>query len=93
MAQIKIGFFSLKDHVGCSNFAIHAANYLVGDRMNSVAIIEPDSVLDPIFKDANVEFNEDGTFELNNVHYYPQEVLWSPIWKLWHWGWRKVNFK
>lgn len=25
------------------------------------------------------------------VHYYPQEVLWSPIWKLWHWGWRKWN--
>lgn len=21
--------------------------------------------------------------------YYPSEVLWSPIWKVWHWGWRK----
>lgn len=21
--------------------------------------------------------------------YYPSEVLWSPFWKLWHWGWRK----
>lgn len=27
-----------------------------------------------------------------NMHYvalYPSEVLWSPIWKLWHWCWRK----
>ena len=23
------------------------------------------------------------------VGYYPSEVLWSPFWKLWHWGWRK----
>lgn len=23
------------------------------------------------------------------VRYYPSEVLWSPFWKLWHWGWRK----
>lgn len=21
--------------------------------------------------------------------YYPSEVLWSPIWKVWHWCWRK----
>lgn len=21
--------------------------------------------------------------------YYPSEVLWSPVWKLWHWCWRK----
>lgn len=21
--------------------------------------------------------------------YYPSEVLWSPFWKLWHYGWRK----
>ena len=27
-----------------------------------------------------------------NLHYislYPSEVLWSPMWKLWHWYWRK----
>ena len=23
----------------------------------------------------------------------PSEVLCAPFWKLWHWGWRKVNFK
>ena len=91
MAQIKIGFFSLKDHVGCSNFAIHAANYLVGDRMNSVAIIEPDSVLDPIFKDANVEFNDDETFELNNVHYYPQGCDEEPTEDILIYDFGKVN--
>ena len=26
---------------------------------------------------------------LRFVCYYPSEVLWSPFWKLWHWGWRK----
>lgn len=91
MAQIKIGFFSLKDHVGCSNFAIHAANYLVGDRTNSVAIIEPDSVLDPIFKDANVEFNDDKTFELNNVHYYPQGCDEEPTEDILIYDFGKVN--
>ena len=29
-----------------------------------------------------------------NLHFltrYPGEVLWSPLWKLWHWTWRKTN--
>ncbi len=26
---------------------------------------------------------------LKFLKYYPSEVLWSPIWKVWHWGWRK----
>lgn len=26
---------------------------------------------------------------LHFVRYYPSEVLWSPIWKLWHWCWRR----
>ena len=26
---------------------------------------------------------------LRFVMFYPSEVLWSPFWKLWHWGWRK----
>ena len=25
------------------------------------------------------------------VRSYPSEVLWSPIWKIWHWCWRKRN--
>lgn len=28
---------------------------------------------------------------LRFVGYYPSEVLWSPLWKLWHWGWRKCK--
>ena len=23
------------------------------------------------------------------LKYYPSEVLWAPIWKVWHWCWRK----
>ena len=26
---------------------------------------------------------------LHFVRYYPSEVLWAPIWKTWHWCWRK----
>lgn len=25
------------------------------------------------------------------VTYYPSEILWSPLWKCWHWLWRKKN--
>ena len=28
---------------------------------------------------------------MHSVMLYPSEVLWSPIWKLWHWCWRKQN--
>ena len=34
-----------------------------------------------------------GVFQLKRnirfLTYYPSEVLWSPIWKVWHWCWRK----
>lgn len=23
------------------------------------------------------------------ITFYPSEVLWAPVWKLWHWGWMK----
>ena len=62
MSLVKIGFFSLKDHTGCSSFAIHAANYIAGGD-NSVAVIEPDTVLEPQYADVQVEKNEDGSFE------------------------------
>lgn len=26
---------------------------------------------------------------LRFLKYYPSEVVWSPIWKVWHWCWRK----
>ena len=28
---------------------------------------------------------------LRFLTHYPQEVLWSPFWKLWHWFWRKTK--
>ena len=37
------------------------------------------------FRRGFVQLNKNLRF----VTYYPSEVLWSPFWKLWHWGWRK----
>lgn len=28
---------------------------------------------------------------LRYLKMYPSEVLWMPVWKTWHWGWRKWN--
>lgn len=28
---------------------------------------------------------------LRFLPHYPQEVLWSPFWKLWHWCWRRMK--
>lgn len=28
---------------------------------------------------------------LRYLKHYPSEVLWMPVWKIWHWGWRKWN--
>ena len=25
------------------------------------------------------------------VQFYPSEVLWAPVWKIWHYGWRKLK--
>lgn len=70
MAIVKIGFFSLKDGVGCTNFSIHAANYLAsGDK--SVALVEAKTVLEPKFHTAETIFDDNGTFVINDVHYYP----------------------
>lgn len=77
MSLVKIGFFSLKDHTGCSSFAIHAANYIAGGD-NSVAVIEPDTVLEPQYADVQTEKNEDGSFEFNNIHFYPQGCMTKP---------------
>ena len=38
------------------------------------------------------KFKRGITMLKRNLHYvalYPSEVLWSPIWKFWHWCWRK----
>lgn len=75
--SVKIGFFALEDHVGCTSMAIHVANH-IGCGENSVGIVEPQSATDPQFDHAHVEFQEDHTFYANNVHYYPQETSEEP---------------
>lgn len=37
------------------------------------------------FKRGIVQFSRNLRF----LRYYPSEVLWSPVWKLWHYCWRK----
>lgn len=75
---LRIGFFSLQDHVGCTRIAIHVANHIAGGE-KTVAIIEPHTVSDPEFSTAKADFAEDGTFIANNVHYYPAEVEIEPV--------------
>lgn len=50
------------------------------------------------YDERNSGLNQKGYFKrgvaqfkknLRFVFHYPQEVLWSPFWKLWHWCWRK----
>lgn len=40
---------------------------------------------DQIIKRGFAQFSRNVRF----LTYYPTEVFWSPIWKTWHWGWRK----
>ena len=28
---------------------------------------------------------------LKHLRLYPSEVLWAPVWKAWHWCWRKIH--
>lgn len=40
----------------------------------------------------NKKFKRGVTMLKRNLHFvrlYPSEVLWSPMWKFWHWCWRK----
>lgn len=52
------------------------------------------------FDDRNVYVPNDNKIEkgFNNwkrnlrfLKYYPSEVMWMPVWKVWHWSWRKMN--
>ena len=74
---LKIGFFSLEEHIGCTSIAIHTANYLAGSRY-TVALAEPEYVTGAVFKDAQTEHKKDGTFYVNNVHYYPEGTKIKP---------------
>ena len=74
---LKIGIFSLKNNVGCTAMAIHMANYLAGSK-STVALIEPDTVVEPEFNTVKADFEDDGTFILNNVRYYPSDAISEP---------------
>lgn len=44
------------------------------------------------FAGKNKKFKRGIEMLKRNLHFmrlYPSEVLWSPVWKLWHWCWRK----
>ena len=73
---MRIGLFSLKSGVGCTSISIHIANFLASDKNNKVALRE--TAKESKFRTAKTEFAEDGTFLLNDVHYYPSSVDIKP---------------
>lgn len=88
---LKIGIFSLKDNVGCTAIAIHMANYLAGSE-SSVSLVEPATVDEPEFGTAKADFEDNGTFVLNNVRYYPSEVTVEPDEDIQIYDFGKVNY-
>lgn len=78
--MIKIAFFSLKDNIGCTSIALHTANYLAGIANTSTAFIEPkkkglnlNGEGESKFAKCNVDYEDDGTFVLNSVRFYPSK--------------------
>ncbi len=78
--MIKIAFFSLKDNIGCTSIALHTANYLAGIANTSIAFIEPkkkglnlNGEGESKFAKCNVDYEDDGTFVLNSVRFYPSK--------------------
>lgn len=69
---MRIGLFSLKDGVGCTSMSIHVANFLAGNENNKVAIRELKK--DGKYKTVKADFAEDGTFTINDVHFYPYDM-------------------
>ena len=75
--MIKIGLFALKDGVGCTAESIHIANYFASSDL-SVALIEAKTTLKPEYDTVKADFDEDGTFVLNSVRYYPVSTEREP---------------
>lgn len=72
--SLTIGFFSLKSGVGCSAMATHVANFLASKE--KVAFIEQVAKGEkPEYHRFKGNKNNDGTFILNNVHYYPAQKI------------------
>lgn len=69
--NFKIGLFSLKSGVGCTAIAIHIANFLAANER--VALIESsDKNEKSEYYRAKTEKEDDGTFIVNNVKFYPK---------------------
>lgn len=67
----KIGLFSLKSGVGCTSLAIHIANFL--STLDKVAFIEKTGKgEDPELHRVKTGIDNDGTFNVENVHFYPE---------------------
>lgn len=67
----KIGLFSLKSGVGCTSLAIHIANFL--STLDKVAFIEKTGKgEDPELHRVKTGTDDDGTFNVGNVHFYPE---------------------
>ena len=53
-----------------------------------------DSSIDrTIKKDSAMSFLTRNARNFRLLKEYPEEVLWSPIFKIWHWIWRKIVYK
>lgn len=70
--MFKIGFISIKDNSGCTSLAIHTANYFGKEKDKKTVLIENRAKQE--FVKANVNFETDGTFVMNNVRYIPSGV-------------------
>lgn len=67
--SLNIGVFTLMSDVDCIPVATHIANF-IADGEHSVALKEAISKED-VFETAKADFEEDGTFAVNGVRYYP----------------------
>ena len=67
--SLNIGVFTLMDDVDCVSVATRIANF-IADGSHSVALKEEIKKED-LFKTAKADFEADGTFVANSVHYYP----------------------
>lgn len=71
---MRIGLIALKESMGCTSMAIHLANFLAADGFK-VALCEKNR---NEFATVKADFAEDGTFEINDVHYYPSIAKAEP---------------
>jgi len=93
--SLKIGLFTLQKHeelnIGSTEIAIYIANHIAGKEGLSVAIVEPNTVSEELFKTAKADFMEDGTFFMNHVRFYPTNIEAIPNEDVLIYDFRDVN--